>query len=470
MTRSLDPAMAGAIANVVHAFPGAWMVDDMDTEDTEAIGGEAGEPQGAAPAFFGERGGVVASRLGEAIRSAGHLRVGIDGRLYRYADGVYRADGDAFVRARTRELLGDRWQRRNADDVGAWLRSFEATIDDEPPEHLLNVANGLLDWRAGTMQPHDPEIASCVQLPVRWDPEATCPRFERFLGEVLPADARELLFEILGMAVYARNSLRRAALLSGSGCNGKSTLLHVGRALVGPVNCAAVPLQSLAENRYAAAELFGKLANIAGDLDARAIRRTDVFKTITGGDVLHAERKYGHPFSFRPFALLMFAANEPPISSDQSDAWFDRWIVLPFDRRISEENIDPNLGRTLTTPAELSGILALAVDGLRRVTERGRYAQVESVARAGGEYRDRLDTVRGFVADACVLRPDAWTPRPTLYRSYKQWCIDTGRLPVSAETFNGHLRQNHGDRLEQKVHRGQRGWSGIGLLSEDREP
>jgi phage/plasmid-associated DNA primase len=32
-----------------------------------------------------------------------------------------------------------------------------------------------------------------------------------------------------------------------------------------------------------------------------------------------------------PFATMIFSANEPPASSDQTDAYFDRWIMLPFE-------------------------------------------------------------------------------------------------------------------------------------------
>lgn len=412
---------------------------------------------------------IITPRLAQLIQREGEVRVGHDGRLYRYDRGRYRNDGDTWVRVRVRERLGDRYRRRVSDDVVAWCRANFPTIAQTPPCDVLNVANGLLRWQVAELRPHDPQVATTVQLPVEWSPEASCPRIEAFLRDVLPPDALDFVVELMGYAMYAGNPMRVAVLLLGSGRNGKSVLLSVVTALLGADNVSAIPLQVLAENRFASAELFGKLANISGDLDARAIRRSDVFKTLTGGDPIHAERKYAAPFTFRPFALPIFSANEAPISSDQSAAWFDRWLIVPFERRIPDERVDPHLAAKLTHPDELAGLLVLAVEGLRRLMARGCFDPPASVRRAGDRYRDRLDTVRAFVAEECVVAPDAWVARPQLYRAYVTWAKEGGRLPLSAPTFNEHLDANLGGRIEQRTRRGDRGWAGIGLLADGRD-
>ena len=46
-----------------------------------------------------------------------------------------------------------------------------------------------------------------------------------------------------------------------------ASCLKLITALLGEVNVSHVPLQLLTENRFAIAELFGKLANVCGDLD-----------------------------------------------------------------------------------------------------------------------------------------------------------------------------------------------------------
>jgi putative DNA primase/helicase len=441
-------------------------------EDLVALDCDSSTPDVEPPAlsvgeFFNES-GLKVKKLGIIIRDLGHVEAGSDGRLYRYLDGVHRTDGDSFTRVRVREILGERYRRRHSDEVLSWLRADEPSITDQPRLDVINVANGLLDWRAQVLAGHSPETLSTIQVPVRWNPAAECSLIDTFLERVIPEDAVALVFEMVGYSLYAGNPLRVAVLLLGPGCNGKSVLLSVIKTLLGPANVSAIPLQMLSESRFASAELFGKLANICGDLDARTIKQTDVFKMITGGDAITAERKYCSAFTFTPFALQIFSANEAPFSSDQTQAWFDRWLVIPMEKRIPVDQIDPHLTAKLTAPRELEGLLVKAIHGLGRLMERGRFERPGSIEQAGSEYRERLDTVQGFVTEACTLVIGAWTSRADLYSAYRAWVTDGGRFPLSRPAFNDHLRRGFPGEVEQRTRNGARGWGGIGLLAQDR--
>jgi putative DNA primase/helicase len=228
-----------------------------------------------------------------------------------------------------------------------------------------------------------------------------------------------------------------------------------------------VTLQALGESRFAAAEVYGRLANLCGDLDARALRRSDMFKMLTGGvDEITAERKYRDMFSFRPFATLVFSANEAPASSDQSDAYFDRWIILPFERRFEgTPEQDPHLLTRLTAPSELEGFLARSVLALRDLMARGRFEVPGSVAEAGRLYRERIDTVSTFVEERCLIEAEARVSRTELYAAYRTWCTENGRIPVSQQVFGPRLRQDLGDRIDDVKSEGVRGWLGITIAA-----
>ena len=192
--------------------------------------------------------------------------------------------------------------------------------------------------------------------------------------DILPEDAMGFVLEMIGYSLYADNPLQKAVLLSGPGGNGKSKLLKLLWALAGSENCVAIPLQAFGENRFAGADLYGKLANICGDLDARAIKRTDLFKQLTGGNVVRAERKYGHGFYFTSYALPIFSANEAPLTSDQTDAWFQRWLVVPMERVIRGTPMeDPNIEQKILRHDELEGLLVRAVVALTTLLERGHF-------------------------------------------------------------------------------------------------
>lgn len=430
------------------------------TDDADAT--ERPDPE----RFFEKREGLIVPELAHEVARDSRVRLGVDGRLYRYAHGVYLSDGREFVKARTRTLLAEKYKRRHRDEVLGFFGDSMPTLGVEQPEGIVNVANGLLDWRTGELLPHDPAVLSTIQLPVAWNPDATCPRIDEFFDDVLPG-AREFMFEIFGYAIYSRLPIHKALLLFGKGRNGKGTTLRLLKRFAGAENVAHVPLQVFGENRFAAANVHGKLVNLAGDLDARDMQRSDAFKMLTGGDAVYAEHKNMAPFTFTSFALQVFAANEAPISRDQTEGYFSRWLIVPFLREFVGANDDTRLDEKLQTEAALEGLLVRAVAGLRALVTRGHFIEPESVKDAGRAYRTKLDSVAAFVDESCEIGDDRATLRADVYRRYRSWSEENGRRPLNSATFYEHLR----NRFPVEDHKRRGAWylTGIAFVAMTAE-
>src|SRR5207302_650232 len=127
--------------------------------------------------------------------------------------------------------------------------------------------------------------------------------------DTFPPDARAVAWEILADLLTPDRSIQKAALLAGEGGNGKSRFLAATSAFAGRRNVANLSLHKIEADRFAAARLLGKLANICADLPSDHLTGTSVFKAITGGDAIAAEYKYRDSFEFAPFCRLLFSAN-----------------------------------------------------------------------------------------------------------------------------------------------------------------
>lgn len=380
----------------------------------------------------------MAPRLARSLR--GERRIARGGEsLFMYHRGVYRAGGETWARGRIVEELADDWTRARADEVIAHLRDASPDLLARPPLDVINCRNGLLDLRTGKLGPHDPDLLSPVQLGTAYEPGAECRSFIRFLGQVLPDDTRAIVYELAGYLAVPDNSLQRAVMAVGSGANGKSTLTAALTAYLGEDNVATVPLHKLDEDRFAVASLYGRLANVFPDLDARALRSSSVFKAITGGDRLEAERKFRPAFTFTPYARLVFSANAVPPTSDSSEGFFRRWLVLPFEQRFDPAHRDPYLTAKLTTSAELSGLLNLAVPALADLRARGDFSASESTSRAADEFRISADSVSGFIDECCVIDASRQIPKPRIAAAYRDWCQTNGRGALGTARFNERL-------------------------------
>lgn len=434
--------------------------------DDEPPGGYDAPSKPDPSDFFGSN-GLDLVHLTGTVLDAGPVARGIDGKLWHYSHGVWLPGGNEAVGRRVRDALGPRFRNAHLNNVTTWFEQDEATIGGGGHADYVNVVNGMLRWRTGDLEAHRPDLRSTVQLPVLWNPEATCPAVDSWLADVIPDDAGDFIDELLGYLVLNGNPLHVAVLLLGAGRNGKGTFLRLVSALLGHVNTSTVPLQTLAENRFAAADLFGKLANICGDLDARMMDRSDTFKMATGGDALYAEHKYGASFSFTPWCTMLFSANTAPPTKDTSDGYYARWLIVPFTANLTGRlRPQADLDAELQAPNELEGLFARAVRGLQRLMTRGQFDPPPSVRAAGEEFRRTTDPVASFAGECLNLtNPDLWLERKLIYDRYRTWCEDNGRRAAGTSTFYERLR-NVATAATETKRQGRRGFLGIGKGSD----
>jgi len=400
--------------------------------------GEPGGTETDPGRFFEGRDGLDHLKLKAAVLELGPIVAGPGATLWWYRDGVYVQGGEAEAKRRVEALLGKRFRRTHGQQIVESLQIQVPFIGDQHPPNYINCRNGLLHWPTGELEPHTPDVPTTYQLAVNWDPQATCLHVEQWMAEVVDVETVALLWEVIGVSVRSDMPYHRAVLLYGHGRNGKGTFLRIIEKLIGREFISAVTLQSLGEDRFAGADLFGKVANISGDLDARHIKRTDLFKMATGGDTIRAERKYGQSFSFVNHATMLFSANELPGTSDHTHGFFDRWIIVPFtgDFRGREDRcIETKLH------SELEGVLVLAVGALQRLEERGQFTLPTSVKKATEEYRTEADPVRSFAEEQLVFDQDARQNRTDLYKGFRFWCEDNGRQAPAATKFYRRLAQ-----------------------------
>jgi len=311
-----------------------------------------------------------------------------------------------------------------------------------PNTELINVENGMLDWKDQELKKHDSTHYSTLQLPIKYDPTAGYDRWEKTLREWIPQeDTRKFIQEFTGYMLVPDTSRQKSVILYGSGSNGKSTFLEVIGKLFGEENLTHVPLHRLA-NRFETGKLQGKLVNICPDIDSNYIDRTGLLKTLIAGETLRAEEKYKPSFDFHPIARLIFSANELPNASDKTEAWYRRFefVEFPNSFKPGEEDYDPNLKEKLTD--ELSGIFNWALEGLYRLEENGGFTISSDMKRSKERYRSVNDSVNYFYDENISEVPnDEFLPTQFLYGRYKTFCEDTGMNTVSMKKFSKRMKE-----------------------------
>lgn len=418
------------------------------------------------PRFFHRRDGMRAYVVADAVREIGPIRWGVDRTFWAYRNGVWRSDDD-LLHTRIVRTLGDDYRPGHGQTVRDVLRAELSLIEIEPKRKWINVSNGMVDWAAVVapdLVPHDALYLSTVQLPVAYRRGATCADFDAFLAWAVAPDDIPRVWEIIGYLMMAGNPLQRAILLIGNGGNGKGVLLEVIKALLGRDNCTSVPLHDFSDNRFVTAELFGKLANVCGDIDATYVENTSRIKEITGEDTVMGERKGQDPFHFTPWCKMVFSANDIPGSSDSSRGWTRRFELVNFPNTPAVP--DAGLKQRLTNPASLSGVALKAIWALRGLMERGDFTHGAARDAANQRFAEGSNVALRWLHDVCtypVPHEDHWTPTVAVWTAAKPWLWGEGSKQTK-RSFYADLKQVPGVRFVKRD--GNDGFTGFRLPND----
>jgi len=236
-------------------------------------------------------------------------------------------------------------------------------------------------------------------------------------------------------------------LLYENGGNGKSALLNIFSHFLGTQNITHMTLHEIADDKFMKAQLYGKLANICGDIDSKAINNTGIIKNLTGVEPIQAQFKGIDSFSFQSFAKLMFSANKLPKTIDKTNGWFRRWFIIPFEKSIPEEKkIERSeLDKRLTNPKELSGLLNLVLEAVKKLEKSGyKFTIPETAKKAIDEYQLASDDLAQFIQEHCVVNKSRnikvrWTH---FYSCFKDWFIsENNEIPDSKKIIQERLAE-----------------------------
>ncbi len=447
--------------------------DTLEESQTQSVSTPPGERRDY---FFNSENKFIPKWLGDRLLHDYNFVTTRDNEeLFVYQDGVYQKNGDKFIKERSNRLLQEDARRRHINEVIHYIEAHTYIERDElnTNPYLISVDNGVYDIKNDELIGHDPSIRTTIQLPVAYNPDADCPEFKSFLDDVLADGDKDVVQEMFGYCLLKDYPYQKAFMLVGDGSNGKSTLLKVLSEILGQRNISQILLQKLEENRFATAELYGKLANIAADLPDQKLHSTGTFKMLTGGDTLTAERKRKDPFTFKNFATLIFSANTIPDSGDDTDAFFRRWVIINFPNKFTDDpddgnpDADPDILDKITTEEELEGVLQWAIEGLQRVIENDGFSDSSTTDEIREKMQRFQSSLGAFVQDRVEASSDNYVSKEHFYNEYRQYCKDNG-LPVKAKEVVGRELSQY-VRVESSRPRingrRQTAWKGIKLVS-----
>jgi putative DNA primase/helicase len=321
-----------------------------------------------------------------------------------------------------------------------WLDGYEGPA---PASRMVACHNGLLDIGTRILHPHTPKFFNLACTSFDYDPAAPAPfLWLSFLKELWDDDIQQIeaLQDWFGYILSGRTDLQKILLMVGPPRSGRGTIARTLTALIGEDNVVGPTLSSFGQN-FGLHNLIGKSLAIVSDARLHPTAHSSVtverLLSISGEDRQAIDRKFKVPWNGTLPTRIIIVSNELPKFTDASSALVNRFISLMLTRSWLD-NEDATLGLRLLE--ELPGIFNWGLEGLERLTERGRFVKPKSTEDAVETMLDLGSPTSAFLRDCCERGPLLQVLCSTLYLAWRRWCVENGiEHPGNAASFAANL-------------------------------
>lgn len=406
--------------------------------------------------IFFEGKSFLFDKFAHYLKSEYHI-VKINEQLHIYNGGVYE-HAHKTIEAKMIEKIPTLTAQRRTE-VLKYLELIAPSVKVSEANYIA-FNNGIYDITTDTLLPYSSDIIITNKIPHDYNPKAYNEVMDKTLDKIACGDKciRALLEESIGYSFYRRNELGKAFVLTGDGANGKSTFLDLVKHTLGDINISALDLRELGD-RFSTCMLFGKLANIGDDIGDEFLHGSTVaiFKKVVTGNRIKAEFKGRDSFDFDPFTKVFVSSNEMPRMRDRTGAVMRRLVMIPFNARFTKDDpdYDPYIKYKLIKEDSLQYLIALAIEGLKRVLHNNEFTKSTKVEKALAEYEEENNPVVAFVNEVGI-EDIVNQPTHDVYLRYTVFCSHNQLQSLSKVAFSKQINKRlnlitSSQRLDGKV-------------------
>lgn len=320
---------------------------------------------------------------------------------------------------------------------------------DIEPKDVIAFHNGLLDvseYMGGSIVLHepDPSFFSLCVFPYDFNPDAKSDLWIESLDDIFNEDEEliQLLQEWFGYVCTMDMSMEKLMLFTGRSRSGKGTVLEAMTAMLGRNQCISTNFQTLA-SQFGLVPLMGKLAATLGDAKTPKAREADAaletILRIVGQDPIHIRPLYRQGFDAYLTARFTVAMNGLPTFTDYAKALTARTNIISFPNTYVGRE-DFTLKSRLKQEAEQGKLIPWALEGLRRLRERGKFEIPKQSALDLEDMVNITSPISAFVDACCELEGVTTAANPQMvFEVWQRWCADNGHRPGVLSQFGRNL-------------------------------
>lgn len=419
------------------------------------------------------------------------VEAGIAESLRRYICGVDGDEGNDYFRADQSGLLyiynGKFFERMNdikflgiirevlrRKDVGiVYIMDSAKRIADYCIESLMQERkcqfnpnrryvcfnNCVLDLQTMKVMEHDFRYCTDIIMNFDYDVDARSALWDSVISQTVPDEGmRKSYQQFCGAFLIDRtvHKFEYICFLVGEGQNGKSI---VAKALVNvfknedengvPVTkCITTytPEQLFKSNQmdYHMAEVNGKIMNYCDDVSDKDFSGGDFKAFVSGGEFTGRAPYSKEPTYVTKIPIMLCCANKIPPTTDDSDGYFRRFLIINCPNKVSERDRDPQLESKLRDNKVRAAIFNWMIEGYQDLLRNDcKIEMSESVKAMKEDMKADSNSARRWIREynyvavtPTSLSDPRWKPLREWMTIYQQYCKEYGEMPKTAKSVS----------------------------------
>ena len=317
----------------------------------------------------------------------------------------------------------------------------------EPDRRYVCFKNGIFDIEDGRLHDFSVKYKTDIILDFDYVAEAKSALWDKVLGQTVPDEnMRETYHQFCGCFLAKRSEykIEYICFVVGEGQNGKSIICKAIINTLGRSVASSYSPEQLfkggTQAEYHLADVNGKVVNYCDDVSKKDFSGGDFKAFVSGGEFTGR-----HPYSRKPtkvtkVPLMLCCANGMPPTTDDTDGYFRRFLIIVAPNHIDERDKDVTLEKKLLADDVRAAIFNWMYEGYKQfVANEGKINIANSVREIVEEMKENSNSLRRWIATmGYVAGPDpennfgyGWKSLKDWVQEYIRYCNDWGETPRS---------------------------------------
>jgi P4 family phage/plasmid primase-like protien len=259
----------------------------------------------------------------------------------------------------------------------------------------IQFKNKIYDYETGEILEANHKYFNTNPIPFNVGDSLDTPIIDKLFTDWVGEKDVITLKEICAFSLVQEYFLHRIVCLTGSGCNGKGVFLRFIQKLLGKDNCTSTELDLLIKNTFGTSSLYKKLLCVMGETDFGVLTTTGRLKSLSGQDSIQAQFKGKDQFEYFNYAKLFIATNTIPATTDKTDGFYRRWLIVDFPFKFKEGS-DP---LKLIPEIEYSNFLRQLFPMIISLKKRGMFSNDGDIEHRKQRYEAKSNPFPKFIEE-----------------------------------------------------------------------